>query len=180
MLQATQRVVPAQMVMPIKHRNRRVATLSLLDFTMLMVLLKNVLQVIFVKVKPPIKPHAYPDLTPPTKDPLHALNAHLGRMPARLAPLIAKLVIRIPTNPTPMLRNAFQCKKGSTNRVQQPKSNARRVNQDVVATQRAKIAGKEHFKAKQVKPLATTAQADGAIPATDRPAATPCHQGRTH
>ena len=48
-----------------------------------------------------------------------------------------------------------------------------------MATQRAKIAGKEHFKAKQVEPLATTAPTDGAIPATDRLAATPYHRGRT-
>jgi len=106
---------------------------------MLMVLLKNVLQVIFVKVKPPIKLRAHPDPTPPTKDPLYALNVHLERMPTCLAPLIAKLVILIPTNTNPMLRNAFQCKKGTTNRVQQPKSNARRVKRAVVVVQPAMI-----------------------------------------
>ena len=52
-----------------------------------MVLLKNVIQVIFVKVKPPIKPLADPEPTPPTKDPLPALNAHLERMPTLLARL---------------------------------------------------------------------------------------------
>ena len=89
--------------------------------TISMVLLKNVIQVIFVKVKPPIKPLADPEPTPPTKDPLPALNAHPERMPILLVPYLAKTVTTIPTNPIPMLRNAFQCKKGSTNRDQQPK-----------------------------------------------------------
>ena len=48
-----------------------------------------------------------------------------------------------------------------------------------MATQRAKIAGKERSKALQVKPLATTAPADGAIRAMDRQVATPYHRGRT-
>jgi hypothetical protein len=58
----------------------------LLDFTILMVLLKNVIVVIFVKVKPPIKPLAYPDPTLPKQEPLPALNAHLECMPTLLAP----------------------------------------------------------------------------------------------
>ena len=58
---------------------------------------------IFVKVKPPMKPLAHPDSTPPTMDPLLALNAHLARMPTLLVPAFVKLVILIPTNPTPKL-----------------------------------------------------------------------------
>ena len=135
---------------------------------------------IFVQVKPPMKPLAHPDPTPPNQDPLRALTAHPERMLILFVPKIAKIVPKIPTNRNPMLRNAFQCKKGSTNRVPQPKSNVRRAKREVVVTQRVKIAGKEHFKAKQGKPPATTAPADGAIPATDRPAATPYHRGRTH
>jgi hypothetical protein len=104
-----------------------------------MVLLKNVIQVIFVKVRPPIKQLAHPDPTPPTKDPLPALNAHLARMPTLLVPQRAKCVILIPTKRNPMLRNAFQCKKGITNRVRQPKSNARRVKQELGVTKRVTI-----------------------------------------
>ena len=81
----------------------------------------HVTRVIFAKVKPPIKPLARPDPTPPTKDPLHALNAHQERMPTLLVPHLAKVVTVIPINPNPMQRNAFECKKVSTNPVQQPK-----------------------------------------------------------
>ena len=86
-----------------------------------MVLQKNVIQVIFAKAKPPIKPLVHPDPTTPTKDPLPALNARPEPMPILLVPYLAKTVTTILTNPSPMLRNAFQCKKGSTNRDQQPK-----------------------------------------------------------
>jgi len=84
--------------------------------------------------------------TPPKKDPLHALNAHPGRMPILSEPYLAKIVTTMHTNQNPMLRNAFQCKKGSTNRVQQLKSNAQRVKQDVVATHHAKIVSLDGFK----------------------------------
>ena len=60
---------------------------SLLDRTVGMAQFKHVIKVIFVKVKPPIKPLVLPDRTPPTKDPLHALNAHLEHMPTLLARL---------------------------------------------------------------------------------------------
>jgi len=123
----------------IQHRNQQVATLFLLDFTVLLVLLKNVIRVIFAKVKPPIKPLAFLDPTPPKKDPLHALNVHPERMPILSVLYLAKIVTTMHTNPNPMLRNAFQSKKVSINRAQQPKSNAHRVKQDVVATQRVKI-----------------------------------------
>jgi hypothetical protein len=93
-----------------------------------MVLQKNVVQVIFAKVKPPIKPLARPDPTPPTKDPLHALNAHPERMPILLVPYLAKNVTLSPTNSNPMLRNAFQCRKDSTKQAQQLKSNVRPVH----------------------------------------------------
>ena len=82
---------------------------------------EHVIQVISAKVKPPMKPLAYLDPMPPTKDPLPALNAHPERMPILLVPYLAKTVTMIPTNTNPMLRNAFQYKKVSINPVQQPK-----------------------------------------------------------
>ena len=104
------------------------------------------IKVIIALVKPPIKPLAYRDLTPPKQGPLPALNAHPERMPILLVPKFAKIVPTIPTNRNPTLQDAFQCKKGSTNRVQQPKSNAQRVKQDLVATQHAKIVALDGFK----------------------------------
>ena len=105
-----------------------------------MVLQKNVIQDIFAKAKPPIKPLAYLDPTPRKKDPLRALNVHLGRMPTSLGPYLVKNVTTMRTNLNPMLRNAFQCKKVSTNPVQQTKLFVQRVNPVPVVTQRAKIA----------------------------------------
>ena len=128
-----------------------------------MVLQKYVIQVIFAKVKPLIKPLVHPDLTPPTKDPLRVLNAHLVRMLPLLVPEFAKLVTMIPTNPNPMLRNALQCKKGSTNPDQQPKSNARRVKQELVAMLRAKIVKLDHIKTYPATPRATNAPLDGRL-----------------
>ena len=55
------------------------------------------------------------DPTPPTKDPLFALNVHPERMPTLSVPQLAKIVILIPTNQHPMQQNAFQCKQGITN-----------------------------------------------------------------
>jgi DNA-binding helix-hairpin-helix protein with protein kinase domain len=77
----------AQRVFSMKQKNQRVAMQCLRVLTISMVLQKNVIQVIFAKVKPPIKPLAHPDSTPPTKDPLPAMNAHLERMPTLLARL---------------------------------------------------------------------------------------------
>ena len=140
---------------------------------------ENAKKGIFVKVKPPMKPLAHPDSTPPNQDPLRALNAHPERMPILLVPKPVNIVILIPTNRNPMQQIAFPCKKGSTNRAQQPKSNARRAKLEVGATQRATIVWKERFKASQVKPPATAALAVGATRATARPGATPYHQDRT-
>ena len=47
------------------------------------------------------------DPTPPTMDPLDALNAHQVPMPTRLVPSRVKIVVLIPTNPNPMLQNAI-------------------------------------------------------------------------
>ena len=101
---------------------------------------EHVTRVIFAKVKPPIKPLARPDLTPPKQAPLLALNVHLERMPILMVPQCAKTAATMPTNQNPMRQNAFQCKKGSTNLAQQLKSNARPVKQEAVAKKSAKIA----------------------------------------
>ena len=59
-----------------------------------------------------------------------------------------------------MLRNAFQCKNVIINRAQQLKSNARRVKQDVVATQHAKIVQLDRTKTYPATPRAVTAPVD--------------------
>ena len=93
----------------------------LLVFTLWAVVSKYVIRVIFVKVKPPIKPLARLGPTPPVQDPLFASNVHPEHMPILLVPTNAMAAVLIPTNPNPMLRNVFQCKKGSTNPVPQHK-----------------------------------------------------------
>ena len=118
---ATSRVLNAPVDLATKPKVLRRAMVFLLVRTVGMVHLKNVILVIFAKVKPPIKPLAHPDSTPPTKNPLLASNVHRASTLGLLAPYLAKSVTTMHTNPGPMLRNAFQCKKGSTNRDQQPK-----------------------------------------------------------
>jgi len=86
------------------------------------------------------------DPTPPTKDPLDALNAHPVPMPARLVPYLVKIVIPIPTNGNPTLRNVSQCKKGTTNRAQQRKWNVQRVKEETVVMKLVNNATKEDFK----------------------------------
>ena len=100
--------------------------LSLLVRTVGTVKYVNVIKGIIAPVKPPIKPLAGLDRMQPDQNQFRVLNAHPECMPTLLVPKFVKIVTVIPTNPNPMLRNAFQCKEGSTNRVQQPKSNARR------------------------------------------------------
>ena len=121
---------------------------------------EHVTRVIFAKVKPPIKPLVYPDPTPTKKDPLRALNVHLGRMPTSLGPYLVKNVTTMRTNLNPMLRNAFQCKKVSTNRAQQPKSNVQRVKQELVAMQHAILVRLVGFKNYQAIPRAVNVPLD--------------------
>jgi hypothetical protein len=130
---------------------------------------------IFVQVKPPMKPLAHPDSTPPNQDPLRALNAHPERMPILFVPKFAMLVPKIPTNRTPMLRNAFQCKKGSTNRAPQPKSNARRVKLELVVTKRVKIVTLGYTKTCPATPRALNAQLALATKPNVRQHAMRCH-----
>ena len=77
----------------------------------------------FFKIWPetPHVTNVHPDTTPPKKDPLHALNVHPECMPTLSVPQPVKIATLIPTNPNPMLRNAFQCKRGITNQAQPPK-----------------------------------------------------------
>ena len=111
-----------------------------------MVLLKNVIQDIIAKAKPPIKQLAHRDSTPPNQDPLPALNVLPERMPTPMVPHLAKIVAMTHTNRTPMLRNAFQCKKGTTNRVPQHKWFVQPVKQAVVVVQHVNNARLEHSK----------------------------------
>ena len=119
--QATPRALHVQLALVTQLKVLRHAMLSLLVRTVGMALIENVIWVIFVKVKPPIKQLANLDPTPPTKDPLHASNARPECMPTFLVPKFAKTVVLIPTNRIPMLQNAFQCKKVFTNRAPQHK-----------------------------------------------------------
>jgi hypothetical protein len=118
------------------------------------------IKVIIALVKPPIKPLAHLDFTPPKKDPLPALNVHPERLPILFVPQLAKIVTAMHSNRDSMLRHAFQCKQGITNPVQQPKSNAQRVKQDLVATQHAKIVALDGFKIYQATPRAANAPVD--------------------
>jgi hypothetical protein len=139
----------------------------------------NVKQVIIAPVKPQIKLRVLLVRMQPDQNQFRVLNALPERMPTLLVPYLAKIVALIPTNGNPMLRNVLKSKVVITVLVQQPKWSVQPVNPVPVATPHAKIAGKERSKALQVKPLATTAPADGAMTATVRPAATPYHRGRT-
>jgi hypothetical protein len=155
---ATPRAVNVPLDSVIQPKVLRHAMLFLLVHTVGMVKFMNVKRVIIVKEKQQIKPPVNLDRTPPTKVLSHASNVHPARMPTHWAPLIVKTAVMIPTNQIPMLRSVFQCEKGSTNRVQQPKLNVRRVKQEVGATQRAKTAWKDTFKMHRATPRAANAQ----------------------
>ena len=86
---ATPRAVNVQLVLATKPEVPRLAMLYLLVRTVGMAHFEHVIQVNSAKVKPPIKPLAYLDPMPPTKDPLPALNAHPERMPTLLVPKLA-------------------------------------------------------------------------------------------
>ncbi len=107
MLQATPRAVNAQSVLVTKPKVPRHAMRCLLVRTIGTVHFENVIPVIFAKAKPPIKPLAHPDPTPPTKDPLPALNARPERMPTLLVPKLVNIAKTMHTNRNPMLRNVF-------------------------------------------------------------------------
>ena len=132
--------------------------LSLLDRTVGTVKYVNVKRGITAPVKPQTKRLVFLGRTQSDQNQFRVLNALPERMPTLLVPYLAKLATVIPTNPNPMLQNAFQCKKGSTSRVQQPKSNARRVKRAVVATLRVKIVKLGGFKNYQATLRAVNAQ----------------------
>jgi hypothetical protein len=138
--------VNAQVVLATQLKVLRHAMQSLLDLTVGTVKWANVKQVIIALVKPPIKPLVFLDRTPPKQDPLYASNAHPERMQIRLAPFIVKTAITIPISRNPMLRNAFQSKKGTTNPARQPKLNARRGKLEMVVMKRVKSAKLERIK----------------------------------
>ena len=105
----------------IQPRDQRHVMLYLLVLTVRMAQYENVIQVIIAKVKQQTKPIVYQDPMLQEKGQFYVLNAHLERMPTLSVPKLAKIVKTMHTNQNPMLRNAFQCKKGSTNQAQQPK-----------------------------------------------------------
>ena len=118
---ATPRALNAPVDLVTKPKVPRHAMVFLLDPTVGTVKYVNVKQVIIAPVKPPTKRLVILGRMQPVPNQFRVLNAHLVRMLPLLVPEFAKLVTMIPTNPNPMLRNAFQCKKGSTSPVQQPK-----------------------------------------------------------
>ncbi len=77
--------------------------LSLPDRTVGTVKCVNVKQVIFALAKPQIKLFVILGRMQPEQNQFRVLNAHLARMPTLLVPAFVKLVILIPTNPTPKL-----------------------------------------------------------------------------
>ena len=90
---------------------------------------------LFVLVKRSIKLHAHPGRTPKKQGRYHASNVHRVRMQLLVVPQNATSATTMNTNPTRMLPNAFQFKKGITDRVRQLKFNAQQVKQEVAATQ---------------------------------------------
>ena len=137
---AIPRAMNAPVDMLTKLRVLRHAMLSLLDRTVGTVKYVNVKQVIIAPVKLQTKRLVVLGRMQPVQNQFRVLNAHQARMRLFLVPKLAKIVTVIPTNLNPMLRNAFECKKVSTNPVQQPKLFVQRVNRVLVVTQRAKIA----------------------------------------
>jgi hypothetical protein len=124
----------------------RHAMQSLLDLTVGTVKFVNVKQVIIALVKLPIKLLVILGRTPRKQDRLYALNVHPAHLPTQLAPFIVKTAMMIPTSRNPMLRNAFQCKKGTTNPARQPKLNARRGKQELVVMKRVKSVKLDRIK----------------------------------
>jgi hypothetical protein len=157
MHQATPRVANALVVTTTTQTVQQRATLSLPVHIIGTKKFVNAIPVIFVKVKPPIKQVVNLDPTPPKQDPLHALNAPLERMPTLSVPYLVMIAVPMHTNRDSMLRHAFQSKKGTTSRDQQPKSNAQLGKQEVGATQRARTAWKDSFKMHRATPRALNA-----------------------
>ena len=118
---ATPRVLNAPVDLPTLPKDPQHAMRCLLDRTVGTVKCVSVKQVIIARVKPPTKPLVILGRMQPVQNQFRVLNVHPERMPILLVPRLAKIVTLIPTNRNPMRLNAFQCKRGITNRVQQPK-----------------------------------------------------------
>jgi hypothetical protein len=114
---ATPRALNAPVDLATQLKVPRHAMLSLLDRTVGTVKYVNVKQAIIAPVKPPTKRLVILDRMQPVQNQYRVLNVHRALLQHCLVPQLAKIVTMVPTNPNPMLRNAFQCKKGSTNRV---------------------------------------------------------------
>ena len=119
--QGTPRAVSVQMDGETPQQVLRHAMVFLPDPTVGMVEYENVKQVIIVMVRQPIKQNVYPDRMLQKWDPFHALNVRQERMQDRLAWIVVTSVAKIHINQTPIVPNAFQFRKVTTNQAQRQK-----------------------------------------------------------
>ena len=105
---AIPRALNAQLALATKPKVPRHAMVFLLDRTVGTVKYVTVKQVIIAPVNPPTKPPVILGRMQPVQNQFHVLNAPPARTRPLLVPQLAKIVILIPTNRNPMLRNAFQ------------------------------------------------------------------------
>jgi hypothetical protein len=177
--QGTPRVVNAPLDLATKLKVLRRAMLCLLVLTVKMAHSNNVIEVIFAKEKPPIKPLANPDPTLPKQARFHVLNVHRAHLQLHMELLLAQIVVTIHTNLNPMRRNAFRSKKGTTNQVQQQKLNAQQVKPVLVVTKHAMIVKLVGIKNYQGTPRVVNAPLDLATKLKVLRRAMLCLLGRT-
>ena len=105
----TPRALNAPVGLPTKPKVPRHATRCLLDRTSVgTVKYVTVKQVIIAPVNPPTKRLVILGRMQPVQNQFRVLNAHPACTRPLLVPQLAKIATLIPTNPTPMLRHAFQ------------------------------------------------------------------------
>ena len=105
---ATPRALNAPVDLAIKPKVPRHAMVFLLDPTVGTEKYVNVKQAIIAPVKPQTKRLVVLGRMQPVQNQFRVLNVHPARTRPLLVPRLAKIVILIPTNRNPMLRNAFQ------------------------------------------------------------------------
>ena len=93
----------------------------LLDRTVGTVKYVNVKQVIIAPAKPHTKLLVLLVRMQSDQNQFRVLNALPERMPTLVVPYLVKIATVIPINTNPMLQNAFQSKKATTNQVPPPK-----------------------------------------------------------
>ena len=117
----TPRALNAPVDLPTKPKVQQRAMRCLRDPTVGTVKYVNVKQVIIAPVKPPTKPLVILGRMQPVPNQFRVLNVRPERTRLLLVPQLAKIVTTMHINRNSMRRNAFQCKKGSTNPAQQLK-----------------------------------------------------------